>query len=202
VSTLFKVLSAEGEACHGGNGKWPLPKGKRPGAWHEVKGAPKVCLRGLHLVTEPLAWWKEGARLFEAEPDLTQPASFDGSHKAAFSRARLIREVTPDWPLLGMFPNVRVFLAQTLKSNGDEEGAKKLLANLAGANLAGANLARAYLARAYLAGAYLARAPTSHAPTSHAPTSQAPTSHAPTSQAPTDRRTTSLAGLPTSLDCW
>lgn len=158
---LFKILGPNGKAIHGGTGSWPLPKDGEPGEWMEVEGEPSCCRSGLHLVSDPLRWWQPKARLFVAEPDLTRPMSSDNFEKAAFQRARLVEEITPDWPLLCCFPRIRAFIAAAKRSrNPDANLADANLAGayLAGADLAGADLARANLARAYLAGANLARA--------------------------------------------
>ena len=49
---FYKVLSASGRACHGGNGKWPIGKRK------SVRGELEPCRNGLHIVTlEQLPEW-------------------------------------------------------------------------------------------------------------------------------------------------
>lgn len=164
---LWKVLGENGEAIHGGSGVWPLPTDGKPGKWLTVKGAPECCERGLHLVADPLPWWRAKAALFVAEGDLGKPFHLDGN-KVAFKRARLVCEITRDWPLLRMFPRLRLFLvAQARSRNKDADiswadlgGADLGDANLGGANLrdadlGGANLRDANLGDANLRGAYL-----------------------------------------------
>jgi hypothetical protein len=109
IPLLYKVLGEDGAAIHGGSGKWPLPHDGEPGEWLEVSGDIRCCTNGLHLVANPMPWLQKGAHLFLAEPDLKMPMDFR-SDKGAFTRARLIGEVTPDWPLLSMLPAISVFL--------------------------------------------------------------------------------------------
>src|SRR5690242_14274283 len=45
---LYKLTNADGTACNGGNGAWPLPNGK-PGAWLRVKPPVIPCEHGIHL---------------------------------------------------------------------------------------------------------------------------------------------------------
>ena len=154
---IFKVLTDNGLPAHGGSGAWPLPKGDGPGAWLEAEGALELCASGLHLTSDPLVWWKPNTRVYVAEADPVGAVS-DGSDKMAFRRARLVAEITTDWPYLPMFPRVRCFLAASARSR--DKTADISWANLAGAyleraNLEGANLELAYLERAYLAGANL-----------------------------------------------
>lgn len=51
---LFKVLAADGSACHGGTGRWPLPTQHADGTWTPgepltVTGQLVPCENGLHL---------------------------------------------------------------------------------------------------------------------------------------------------------
>ena len=134
---LFKILGDDCKPCHGGTGEWPLPVDSQPGEWLEVDGDIQVCSRGLHLVSDPLIWWQRKSRLFVAEADPVG-ASFDSTIKAAFGRARLLYEVTFDWPYLGMFPRVRAFLIASAKSRGEAVDVHLSEANLSGADLSGA----------------------------------------------------------------
>ena len=155
---LFKVLGADGKPCHGGYGKWHLPTDGKPGRWM-AKRKPVCCESGYHLTSEPLRWYVRGARVFLAQGE--GPISGDGDDKAAFSRARLIQEITRDWRYLCMFPTVRLFLALTERCgdpSADISWADLSRANLSGADLSGANLSRANLSRADLSGANLSRA--------------------------------------------
>ena len=153
--TIFKVLGPNGEAIHGGKGQWPLPEGDKPGAWLTVKGKLVLCTNGLHGVTaqQLLQWYRPNARLFVMEGDESQ-CDCDAT-KVAFGKARLLFEVTQEWPLLKLFPQALVFLA--LRA-ADLSGADLSGANLSGADLSGANLYGANLSGANLYGADLSRA--------------------------------------------
>ena len=53
---LFKVLSADGRSCHGGNLQWPLPTQNPDGTWTPgaavaVEGTLVPCYNGIHLAT-------------------------------------------------------------------------------------------------------------------------------------------------------
>ena len=56
---IYKVLNADGFACHGGKGSWHLPNGKRPGKWMPEVKHIKPCERGYHLCegTGDLVHW-------------------------------------------------------------------------------------------------------------------------------------------------
>jgi len=83
---LFKVLNANGTACHGGTLRWSLPNG-RPGAWHAVTGSLVPCERGLHLCRErDLLTWL-GPALYLAETDGER---LDADDKIVVRRARLV----------------------------------------------------------------------------------------------------------------
>jgi hypothetical protein len=92
VTTAFKVL-VDGASCHGGSLTWSLPTNDAPGEWHDVTGTIEACSNGLHLTTTPANWWKEDARVFEAEYDGDTDTEGD---KIAVRRARLLREVSWD----------------------------------------------------------------------------------------------------------
>jgi hypothetical protein len=91
---LYKVLDSLGRSQNGGDLQWSLP-GTEPGEWHEVTGRVVVCARGLHLTSDPVKWWKPGARIFLAEGDGECSTELD-SDKRAFARARLVRECSAD----------------------------------------------------------------------------------------------------------
>jgi hypothetical protein len=168
---LFKVL-VDGKSCHGGSYTYPAL-----GEWTQAK-TPMVCCSGYHLTTSPLRWWKSRATLYLAEGD--GPISCEGD-KASFSRVRLIEEVTRDWPYLGMFPDVRAFLAASERSMNPGAGifwANLSRANLSRANLYEANLYEANLSRADLSRANLSRANLSRADLSGANLSRANLSRA------------------------
>ncbi len=91
--TLYKVVGPQGESIHGGSLSWSLPKDGAPGDWTEVTGCLEICARGLHLTSDPVAWMKQGARVFEVETsDPVADAPRDGD-KVCVRRARLVREL-------------------------------------------------------------------------------------------------------------
>lgn len=155
---LFKLLGDNGKPVHSGSGAWPLPHDGQPGEWREESDIV-ICQRGLHLVSDPLAVWNDSVRaIYVAEPDLSKPIACNGSVKVACARARLVEEITTEWPLLGCFPRLRCALAATMRSadhDADISWANLAGANLARANLKGADLSRADLAWAKLSGADL-----------------------------------------------
>ena len=88
--TFYKVLAADGSACHGGSGKWHLPKGKRPGKWMPVIENIAPCERGYHLVTlAQLPQWL-GETIWIAEGRGEHLEQLD---KHVFSQAQLIRKI-------------------------------------------------------------------------------------------------------------
>jgi hypothetical protein len=101
---LYKVLK-DGKSCHGGAMEWSLPKGKRPGKWHEVEGELVLCQNGLHLTDSPAHWWGLGhvAYLVEAQEVKGDPSK-DPSRKVVARKVRLIRELTKaELEKLGVF---------------------------------------------------------------------------------------------------
>jgi hypothetical protein len=90
MSALYKVLSVTGSACHGGRGRWPLPKGDRHGGWLEVDGPLEPCVRGLHLCRRghPIGWL--GPAIFVAEHG---GELIDAGDKVVVRRARLLRRL-------------------------------------------------------------------------------------------------------------
>lgn len=90
MKIYYKVLSENGEACHGGYGTWHLPNGRRPGKWMPKITKPVCCVRGYHLVTrEQLVWWL-GPAIWIAEGRGARDTKED---KTAFEQARLIRRL-------------------------------------------------------------------------------------------------------------
>src|ERR1017187_9346225 len=171
--TLFKVTDADGHATNGGTPTfvYPLP-GKRPGAWTVPGENPVACQRGYHLTTHPLNYGglREDSRIFLAEHRGAVRVRGD---KAAFESVRLVAEVTPEWPLLRMYPeSLACLMARWRRENGPDaqwpawanlsganlSGAGLIGADLIGANLSGANLSWADLRGANLRGAYLSGA--------------------------------------------
>jgi hypothetical protein len=88
---LYKVLNEDGTCCHGGSGKWFLPRGNRPGKWMpEVKGHLVLCGNGYHLVTaSQLVHWL-GPALYEAEG---RGDFMTDGEKGVWRQARLLRRV-------------------------------------------------------------------------------------------------------------
>ena len=166
--TLFKVTDADGHATNGGTPTfvYPLP-GKRPGAWTPAVDKPVACSRGYHLTTHPLNYGglDEGSRIFLAEH---RGAVHVKGDKAAFESVRLVAEVTPEWPLLRMYPEALACLMTRWRRENGPDAQWPAWANLSGANLSGADLSGADLGGAYLigadlGGAYLSRADLSRA---------------------------------------
>ena len=178
---LFKVLDARGRPPLGNPSfVWPLPTDAAAGDWTPAVPDVVPCLRGYHLTSRPAHWWVAGGRLFTAEGRGVMAVHGD---KVACESARLIEEITPEWAMLALFPEIIALLYSSWRRanphtpelppwadlrEADLRGANLGGANLSGANLSGAdlgranlgraNLGRANLSRAYLGGAYLTRA--------------------------------------------
>jgi hypothetical protein len=90
TSKLYKVL-VDGKSSHGGNLTWKLPKGLKPGAWHEVEGEVQICYNGLHLTTDPAVWWKKDCKIYEVE---AEGVVADATDKCAAKRVRLLKELS------------------------------------------------------------------------------------------------------------
>jgi len=90
TSKLYKVL-VDGQSSHGGNLTWKLPKGRKPGAWHEVEDEVRMCSNGLHLTTDPAVWWKPDCKIYEVE---AEGVVADASDKCAAKRVRLLKELS------------------------------------------------------------------------------------------------------------
>src|SRR5689334_9626072 len=101
---LYKVLVG-GYGTHQPM-QWSLPKGDKPGDWHEAEGDLVLCRNGLHLTWDPAHWWKPGCAIYEAEADGIA-AEDDGECKLVCRRARIMREVTDASELA----SVRIFVA-------------------------------------------------------------------------------------------
>ena len=62
----YKVLNGN-RSCHGGEMKWPLPA-DGPGEWVQHDGPIVPCSKGLHVTTQPSAWFdKSGLSVFEVQ---------------------------------------------------------------------------------------------------------------------------------------
>jgi len=88
---LYKVLNKNGELCHGGSGKWYLPKGNRPGRWMpKIEGELIPCQNGYHLCrTQDLICWL-GDNIYEAEH---RGEIGIGNDKVVVRQARLLHKV-------------------------------------------------------------------------------------------------------------
>ena len=87
---LYKVLAIDGSCCNGGQGKWFLPKGKRPGKWMpEIKGDLDPCVNGYHLCRlRDLLYWVDET-IFEAE---YRGERVNDANKVVVRQARLLRK--------------------------------------------------------------------------------------------------------------
>jgi hypothetical protein len=90
---LYKVLAADGSACHGGSGRWYLPKlqpdgSYKPGQWMPRLTGIELCSYGYHLCRrgDIINWLNE--TIYEAEAD---GRIIEGDDKVVVSRARLLR---------------------------------------------------------------------------------------------------------------
>jgi pentapeptide repeat protein len=126
----------------------PCPK---PGVWSLRKKDLVMCGVGWHVTTHPTRY-RNGApvRVYLAE---TRGKFLLEDDKLCAESVRLY-EITPKWPYLSMFHEVKALLAEAWRSGHPGE-AWPSWANLSGANLSGANLSRANLSRADLSGADL-----------------------------------------------
>ena len=89
--TIFKVLGENGQAFHGGSGKWSLPTADGPGEWMPVIEDELVpCKNGYHLCRkQDLLQWL-GPTLYEAEYRGEMVVADD---KIVVREARLLRKL-------------------------------------------------------------------------------------------------------------
>lgn len=85
---------------------WPLPVGRKPGAWMEVAGEPVLCKRGLHGYIHREDAAANGTEVYAMEVAGTVVRDHE---KVAASRARLLRRVTvrprkPKLAVRGLLP--------------------------------------------------------------------------------------------------
>lgn len=97
MTTLYKFLGPNGEAIHGGTGKWRLPKDDRPGRWMpRLGGALVPCVNGYHVCrADGLLPWI-GVTLYTAETrgDTIEGKFGDETYTKIVARqARLLRPV-------------------------------------------------------------------------------------------------------------
>src|SRR5271165_6484754 len=89
--TLYKILKNDGSACHGGTGKWSLPKDGVPGEWMPEISDVK---RGYHVVkAHDIINWLDEA-IFEVE--VKGLVYDDKEGKGVCESARLLRQL-PTW---------------------------------------------------------------------------------------------------------
>ena len=96
---MFKVTREDGGPTRG-SGKWPLPRGKKLGAWREVEGPLVACENGLHLARGPQVLRWLGLRLFVAEYD---GELIEAGDKVVVRKARLVSECRWDERIARLF---------------------------------------------------------------------------------------------------
>ena len=86
----YKVLGKDGKPCNGGNGKWFLPKGKRPGKWMPFIEHLRPCVRGYHVCRQKdlLDWINETVYLVEI-----RGKKIIRDDKIVVQQARLIKQM-------------------------------------------------------------------------------------------------------------
>jgi hypothetical protein len=94
---LYKILSADGKSCNGGNARWLLPKQNEDGTWTPGEWMPGIggklvrCKNGYHVVDlQHLPEWLN-ARIFEVEVD---GEIINADDKHVCRKCRLVRELT------------------------------------------------------------------------------------------------------------
>lgn len=93
---IYKVLSANGTSCHGGDCRWSLPTRNDDGTWTPGEWMPAItgdlvaCENGYHLCVDAqvIQWLNEA--IYEAEFDGER---IDNDDKIVVRRARLLRRV-------------------------------------------------------------------------------------------------------------
>ena len=86
----YKVLNDDGSCFHGGNGKWPLPSGKRPGKWMPKIDKIAPCQSGYHILKrEHVVGWL-GPAIFEVE---VRGDVVWADDKGVAQQARLVRKL-------------------------------------------------------------------------------------------------------------
>ena len=92
---IYKVTDGNGNACHGGTYKWPLPVKKEDGTWtpgewtEQIIGELVPCKNGYHLcrATDLLSWLDESIYEAEYEGDIVEDVD-----KVVVRKARLLKE--------------------------------------------------------------------------------------------------------------
>ena len=90
----YKVLNNDGTPCHGGKGKWHLPKGRQLGTWMPRIERMEPCHSGYHVCREQdLIRWL-GPAIFEVEIRGDNVVHDErGASKVVAQEARLIRRL-------------------------------------------------------------------------------------------------------------
>ena len=90
MKTYYKVLQADGSACHGGRGKWPLPQDGKPGEWTPFIERVVPCKSGYHVCEKAdLVHWL-GPAIFTVE---VRGETVRDEHKTVAQQARLIKRL-------------------------------------------------------------------------------------------------------------
>lgn len=94
MTALYKVLGEGGEAIHGGNGSWSLPRGSRPGKWMPTVPVDP-CRSGYHVcrVDQLVEWLPAAGRVWVVE---VAGEVVDAGDKVVAERARLISSTVID----------------------------------------------------------------------------------------------------------
>lgn len=93
TNLYLKVLGPDGEACHGGSGRWYLPKGSKPGKWMPAI-RPIPCVSGYHVLgsaRQALDWLGPTIWLCEVRGEI-----IDHGDKFVAEQARLIERLPWD----------------------------------------------------------------------------------------------------------
>ena len=91
MSFGYKVLNEDGSSCHGGNGKWHLPRGSRLGKWMPPIRNIALCERGYHICRDErdlLGWLRPAIWRVEWRGE-----SIGADDKLVASEARLVSRV-------------------------------------------------------------------------------------------------------------
>ena len=145
------------------DGKSPYTKTSMPkiGKWTK-KTEPIMCLSGWHVTTRPDLYrndkWKN-IQIYLVEGKGKMKINGD---KISFESIRLIKEITPDWEYLDVFPYVKAVVVSKWKMLHKDEllpsWADLSFSNLSNAYLSNADLSFSNLSNAYLSNADLSNA--------------------------------------------
>ena len=88
---FYKVLNEDGSCFHGGTGSWPLPQGRKPGAWMPKIENLWMCSSGYHILKREMVVQWLGPAIFEVEVRGEVQWQAD---KGIAQEARLVRRLT------------------------------------------------------------------------------------------------------------